>query len=77
MDIDKISEEEQWMEDEHTKDEYESHLNEFNTVVSPIMTKVYGSAGGSPEGMGMGVPEGMGVPPSDNVDSGPSIDEVD
>ena len=69
--IDKISEEEQWMEDEHTKDEYESHLNEFNTVVSPIMTKVYGSAGGSPEGMG------MGVPPSDNVDSGPSIDEVD
>ncbi len=75
--IDKISEEEQWMEDEHTKDEYESHLNEFNAVVSPIMTKVYGSAGGSPEGMGMGVPEGMGVPPSDNVDSGPSIDEVD
>tara|TARA_Y100000817_G_scaffold309568_1_gene298924 strand:- start:571 stop:2517 length:1947 start_codon:yes stop_codon:yes gene_type:complete len=82
MIIDKVSEEEQWMDSDHTKEEYESHLNDFNAFVSPIMSKLYeGSSEGGVPG-GMGVPEGMGVPggmgvPNENVDSGPSIDEVD
>ena len=86
MIIDKVSEEEQWMDSDHTKEEYESHLNDFNSFVSPIMSKLYESSGG--EGVpgygcsgvwvfwGMGVPGGMGVP-NENVDPGPSIDEVD
>ena len=79
--VDKISEEEQWMDGDHSKEEYETHLNEFNAFVSPIMSKLYENTGaegmseGVPGGMG-GVPDGMSVP-DENVDSGPSIDEVD
>lgn len=71
MIIDKISEEEKWMDDQHSKEEYESHLNDFNAFVSPVMSKLYNN-----NTEGMGVPGGMGSS-DDNVDSGPSIDEVD
>ena len=70
----KITEEEKWMEEEHTKEEYESHMDEFNSVVSPVMTKVYEKEGSDVPMNGM--PGGMGVPNGD-VDAGPSIDEVD
>ena len=80
--VDKVSEEEQWMDGEHTKEEYETHLNDFNAFVSPIMSKLYENTGaegmgGVPGGMSEGVPGGMGGVPEDNVDTGPSIDEVD
>lgn len=71
MIIDKISEEEKWMDDQHSKEEYETHLNDFNAFVSPVMSKLYNN-----NTEGMGVPGGMGSS-NDNVDSGPSIDEVD
>lgn len=71
MIIDKISEEEKWMDDQHSKEEYESHLNDFNAFVSPVMSKLYNN-----NTEGMGVPGAMGSS-NDNVDSGPSIDEVD
>jgi len=73
MVVDKVSEEEQWMDSEHTKEDYENRMNEFNSFVSPIMSKLYDntSAEGVPSGMG-----GMGVP-DENVGAGPSIDEVD
>ena len=70
----KVTEEEKWMEEEHTKEEYESHMDEFNSVVSPVMTKVYEKEGSDVPMNGM--PDGMGVP-NDDVDAGPSIDEVD
>ena len=75
--VDKISEEEQWMDGDHSKEDYENHLNEFNAFVSPIMSKLYEStnAEGVPGGMS-GVPSDMSVP-DENVDAGPSIDEVD
>lgn len=71
MIIDRISEEEKWMDDQHSKEEYESHLNDFNAFVSPVMSKLYNN-----NTEGMGVPGAMGSS-NDNVDSGPSIDEVD
>jgi len=76
MVVDKVSEEEQWMDSEHTKEDYENRMNEFNSFVSPIMSKLYDNT--SAEGVpgGMGVPSGMGVP-DENVGGGPSIDEVD
>ena len=76
MVVDKVSEEEQWMDSEHTKEDYENRMNEFNSFVSPIMSTLYDNT--SAEGVpgGMGVPSGMGVP-DENVGGGPSIDEVD
>ena len=65
------------MDGDHSKEDYENHLNEFNAFVSPIMSKLYEStnAEGVPGGMS-GVPSDMSVP-DENVDAGPSIDEVD
>ena len=73
MVLEKISEEEKWIEEEHTKDEYEERLNAFNTFVSPIMTKLYDNNSGKPN---MGVPSDINMG-EENVDKGPSIDEVD
>ena len=67
------------MDSDHTKEDYETHLNDFNAFVSPIMSKLYENTGaegmsGVPGGMSEGVPGGMGGIPED---TGPSIDEVD
>lgn len=72
----RVSEEEKWLceEVEHTTEEYENRLNEFNSFVGPIMTKVY-------EGSGPGDPSSSGDPssvqPHAPPSGGPSIDEVD
>ena len=67
----KISEEQKWSEnDDHEVEEYTKHLDEFNSFVSPIITKVYGENTGeknvsfSDDNMN-----------SENVE--PTIDEVD
>ena len=73
MVLEKISEEEKWIEEEHTKDEYEERLNAFNTSISPIMTKLYGNKPGEPN---MGVPNDVNMK-EEPVNMEPSIDEVD
>jgi len=71
---DLLSETELWLEDERTKEEYDNKLTEVNSKINPIMMKVY-SEGGSemPESVPESVPMGEGV----QMDSAPTIDEVD
>ena len=38
--ISKIQEEEKWLNEEHTKEDYENHLNDFNLFVSPYITRL-------------------------------------
>ena len=58
-----------WMEEEHTKSDYETKLNELNGEIQPIMMKAM-SQGSE------GFPAQESVPPSENS-AGPTIDEVD
>ena len=67
---DLLSETELWLEDEHLKDEYDNKLTEVNSKINPIMMKVYSEGGGE---MPESVPTGDGV----QMDSVPTIDEVD
>jgi heat shock protein 1/8 len=67
---DLLSETELWLEEERTKEEYDTKLTEVNSKINPIMMKVY-SEGGSE--MPESVPTGDGV----QMDSAPTIDEVD
>lgn len=66
---------------EASKDEYEGKQKEIEGVCNPIITKLYQSSGGMPEGMGGmggGMPGGPGgPPPSSEGGSGPTIEEVD
>jgi len=66
---DLLSETELWLEEERTKEEYDTKLTEVNSKINPIMMKVY-SEGGSE------MPESV---PSEGVqmDPAPTIDEVD
>ena len=69
---DTLSETELWLEDEHSKDEYDNKMTEVNSILNPIMMKVYSEGGG--EG---GMPSSV---PSDMQASGvsmPTMDEVD
>lgn len=58
------------------KDEFEHQQKELEKMCNPIITKLYQSAGGMPEGMPGGFP-GAGGAPSGGGSSGPTIEEVD
>ncbi len=64
---DKITENQQWIQSDSNreKDEYQSKMDEFNTIIQPIMTKLY------PDMTGMGNPDMTDSP------SNPTVDEVD
>lgn len=63
------------------RDEYEHQQKELEKVCSPIITKLYQSAGGVPGGMPEGMPGGFpgagGAAPGGGGSSGPTIEEVD
>ena len=62
-----------WLEEERTKEEYETKLTDINSKINPIMMKVYSEGGGEmPETVPMGDPTSDGV----QMDSA-TIDEVD
>jgi heat shock protein 1/8 len=65
---DTLTETELWLEEERTKDEYDNKMNEVNSVLNPIMMKVYSEGGG-----GDSMPESF----SQDSESKPTIDEVD
>ena len=65
---DTLTETELWMEEDHSKEEYDTKLTEINGKINPVMMKVY-SEGGSGE-----MPEA--VPMSNDTDK-PTIDEID
>lgn len=60
------------------KEEYEHRQKELEAVCNPIITKLYGAAGGAPGAGGMpgGFP-GAGAPPPGAGGAGPTIEEVD
>ena len=66
---DLLTETELWLEEERTKEEYETKLTDINSKINPIMMKVYSEGGGE-------MPENV---PSEGVqmDPAPTIDEVD
>ena len=66
---DLLSETELWLEEERTKEEYDTKLTDINSKINPIMMKVYSEGGGE-------MPETV---PSEGVqmDPAPTIDEVD
>ncbi len=66
---DTLTETELWLEEERTKDEYDNKMTEVNSVLNPIMMKVYSEGGGD------SVPESFSQ--GDGVDSKPTIDEID
>jgi len=80
-----------WLDNNQTaeKEEYEYKQKELQEVSSPIMTKLYQSAGGAPPGGAGGMPNfpggfpgagaagGAGAPPTSGGASGPTIEEVD
>ena len=83
-----MDEVEEWLIEEHKKEEYDKKLEELNTYLDPIMAKLQVQPGGmgpdgmggmSPDGMGGMSPDGMGgmgtVPTEVNTE--PTIDEVD
>ena len=66
-----LQETESWLdEDDHSKSDYETKLNELNGELQPIMMKAM-SQGSE------GFPANEAVPPQDGPASGPTIDEVD
>ena len=65
---DTLTETELWLEGERTKDEYDNKMNEVNSVLNPIMMKVYSEGAG-----GDSMPESF----SQDTESKPTIDEVD
>jgi len=58
------------------KEEYEHKQKEVEKVCTPIVTKMYGDAGGAPGGMPGGMP-GAGDAPTAPGAGGPTIEEVD
>ena len=70
---DTLSETELWLEEEHSKEEYDNKMTEVNSILNPIMMKVYSEGA---EGAG-GMPSA--VPPAEGTEgkSMPSIDEID
>merc|ERR1712139_591883 len=56
------------------KEEFDAKQKEVEAIANPIMTKLYQSAGGAPDGMpGGGMPD-MGAP---GTGAGPTVEEVD
>ncbi|XP_016122138.1 heat shock cognate 71 kDa protein-like, partial [Sinocyclocheilus grahami] len=76
--LDKCNEVISWLDKNQTaeKDEFEHQQKELEKVCNPIITKLYQSAGGMPEGMPGGFPGAGGVP-GGGGSSGPTIEEVD
>ncbi|MEQ2280430.1 hypothetical protein AMECASPLE_019727 [Ameca splendens] len=76
--LDKCNEVISWLDKNQTaeKDEYEHQQKELEKVCNPIITKLYQSAGGMPEGMPGGFPGAGGAAPGGGS-SGPTIEEVD
>jgi len=70
---DTLTETELWLEEERKKEEYDNKMNEVNSVLNPIMMKVY-SEGGA-DGSGSGIPESFSQ--DGGVDTKPTIDEID
>ena len=68
---DVLTETELWLEDEHSKDEYDNKMTEVNSILNPIMMKVYSEGGAD----GAGMPSA--VPSTEGGASMPSIDEID
>merc|ERR1712055_818689 len=72
-----------WLDGNQTaeKDEFEHQQKELEKICSPIITKLYQSAGagGMPDmsGMGGGMPGGAGGMPGSGGSGGPTIEEVD
>jgi len=71
---DTLSETELWLEEEHSKDEYDNKMTEVNSILNPIMMKVYSE--GSSDGAG-GMPSA--VPPTEGTEGVniPTVDEID
>ena len=79
---DSIEETLKWMETNQLaeKEEFEHKLKELEKTCSPIMTKLYGGAGGPAGGMPGGFPGGAGGPHAGagaGSSAGPTIEEVD
>ena len=68
-----ITETELWLDDNHSKEEYENKTTEINGSLNPIMMKIYSEGGSEMPGM---VPENV---PVSSVSPGqiPTIDEID
>jgi hypothetical protein len=73
---DTLSETELWLEDEHSKEEYDNKMTEVNSILNPIMMKVY-SEGADGTGMPSAVPQDMPSTEGTESASMPSIDEID
>ena len=71
---DTLSETELWLEDEHSKEEYDNKMTEVNSILNPIMMKVYSEGAG---GMPSAVPSDMPSAEDTEGASMPSIDEID
>jgi len=80
---DLLTETELWLEDDHSKDEYDNKCTEVNGKINPIMMKVYseGGQGEMPETVPSDTSEMPNVQTATNVPSdsetGPTLDEVD
>ena len=73
---DTLSETELWLEDEHSKEEYDNKMTEVNSILNPIMMKVYSEGGADGAGMPSAVPSTEGAEGTEGA-SMPSIDEID
>jgi len=68
---DTLTETELWMEEDHSKEEYDTKLTEINGKINPVMMKVY-SEGGSGE-----MPEAVPMSSVPEESEKPTIDEID
>uniref|UniRef100_A0A4W4FBN8 Heat shock cognate 71 kDa protein n=1 Tax=Electrophorus electricus TaxID=8005 RepID=A0A4W4FBN8_ELEEL len=77
--LDKCNEVISWLDKNQTaeKDEFEHQQKELEKVCNPIITKLYQSAGGMPEGMPGGFPGAGASAAPGGGGSGPTIEEVD
>ena len=75
---DTCTETELWLEEEHSKEEYDNKMTEVNSILNPIMMKVYSEGSSDGAGMPSAVPPSA-VPSTEGTEdmSGSSIDEVD
>ena len=81
---DTLSETELWLEEEHSKEEYDNKMTEVNSILNPIMMKVYSEGGadgaaGMPSAVPPDMPSAEGTEDTEGTEgaSMPSIDEID
>jgi len=80
--VDKVNDTLKWLDVNNLaeKEEFDDKQKELEAVCSPIITKLYQSAGGAPGGMPGGFPGAGGMPgaaPGGASSGGPTIEEVD